>query len=220
VAAEWIRLYPVPFRSLSNDSRFAKYQPIRVRVQQHSGDRRPAHAWRRRRRFVEPLMAPSMCEVRRRQRAVGTSLAVFRPREVLDIAIEPANVDAGKREIARAWAAQTSMIDGVGTNERAHQLRALEEVPWSFKYRYVCADPGCRTHTQSIIDWEIAEFYRHVRHYADWRDRLKEKWIGELCGLGRDTAFFVGNQHQHPASLLGVWWPPLQPEQLAFGLTG
>jgi hypothetical protein len=93
----WVRLYPVPFRSLSEDTRFAKYQPIRVRVQQHSGDRRPEtrrpdrdsievagppassdHAWRRRRRFVEPLMAPSMCEIRRRQRAAGTSLAVSR----------------------------------------------------------------------------------------------------------------------------------------------
>jgi hypothetical protein len=38
-----------------------------------------------------------------------------------------------------------------------------------------------------------------------------------LCAADRDTAFFIGNQHQHPGSflVLGVWWPPRQPEQLA-----
>jgi hypothetical protein len=38
----------------------------------------------------------------------------------------------------------------------------------------------------------------------------------------RDTAFFVGNQHQHPTAfmVLGVWWPPKQPEQLALGDLG
>jgi hypothetical protein len=235
---EWIRLYPVPFRSLSDDSRFAKYQPIRVRVQQHSGDRRPEtrrpdrdsielvgpplssdQAWRRRRRFVEPLIAPSMCEIRRLQRSHGTSLGAFRPREVLDIVIEPADVNEGKREIARAWAAQPSLLDDVAANERVHQVRELEQMPWSFKYRYRCADAGCPTHTQSIIDWEIAEFYRRVRHRDDWRERLKERWIGKLCAPQRDTAFFVGNQHQHPGSflVLGVWWPPRQPEQLTLG---
>src|SRR5690242_9596488 len=89
----WIRLYPVPFRALDDDQQFKKYQPVRLRVGSHSGDRRPEtrrpdrdsiqllgkpipsrDAWARRRRFVEPLMAPSMCELRRRQRRDGTSL--------------------------------------------------------------------------------------------------------------------------------------------------
>lgn len=235
---EWIRLYPVPFRSLSDDSRFSKYQPIQVRVQRHGGDRRPEtrrpdrdsielagppipsdRAWERRRRFVEPLMAASMCELRRRQHADGTSLGVFRPRQVLDLVIEPADVDQAKRDIARAWAAQASLLDEVPAEERTHQLRELELVPWSFKYRYTCAEPDCPSHTQSIIDWEIAEFYRRIRHTSDWRERLKKRWVAELCAPDRDTAFFVGNQHQHPGSflVLGVWWPPRRPEQLAFG---
>lgn len=84
---EWIRLYPVPFRALTDNQRFAKYQRIRVRVETHGGDRRPEtrrpnrdsievagdaipsdNAWQLRRRFVEPLMADSMCAIQRRQR--------------------------------------------------------------------------------------------------------------------------------------------------------
>ena len=40
-APEWIRLYPVPFRALEHERQFAKYQPIRLEVAPHRGDRRP-----------------------------------------------------------------------------------------------------------------------------------------------------------------------------------
>jgi len=237
----WIRLYPVPFRSLEDEKQFRKYQPLRVRVSTHRRDLRPEtrrpdrdsiellgqpipsdHGWARRRRFVEPLMLPSMCELMRRQRRDGTSLGVFRPGRVLDLVIEKAGVDEGRRRIARAWLAQTSLLDGLGSEERSSQLRELEQAPWTFKYRYECDEPGCRSHTQSIIDWEILRFYRRVRNKEDWRERMKRRWVGELCGPDRDTAFFVGNMHQHPRSflVLGVWWPPRQPEQLALADLG
>lgn len=238
----WIRLYPVPFRALDSDRQFAKYQPIRVEVGTHRGDRRPEtrrpnrdsveligppistkNAWNQRRRFVEPLMAASMCELIRRQRQDGTSLGVFRPALVDDIVIEPADVEQEKVEIARAWAAQGSLLDGLAAEEKGHQRTALELMPWKFRYHYFCAEEGCSGHTQSIVDWEIATYYRRIRRHDDWRERLRAKWIGELCAADRDTAFFVGNMHQYPANflVLGVWWPPRQPEQLALvGLTG
>jgi len=235
-APEWIRLYPVAFRALGDAQQFRKYQPMRVRVARHAGDRRPEtrrpdrdsievvaepippkDGWRMRRRFVEPLMSRSMCQILECQRADGTSLGVFRPKRVLDLVIEQADIPEGKREIARAWAAQPSLLDGLGAEEKKHQVRELELVPWTFKYRYECDAPGCRTHLQSIIDWEVAEHYRRVRHRDDWRDRLKERWIGDVCAADRDTAFFVGNQHQHLQSflVLGAWWPEHRPEQLA-----
>ncbi len=232
----WIRLYPVPFRAPEDKKQFRKYQPVRLRVAPHRGDLRPEtrrpdldsiellgdpvssrDAWAFRRRLVEPLMEASMCEIARRQRRDGTSLGVFRPGRVIGLEIEKASVDEGKRAIAKAWLAQTSLLDGLGTEERTSQLRELEHAPWTFKYRYECEDTGCPSHTQSIIDWEIAQFYRRVRRREDWRDRMKNRWLGDLCGPGRDTAFFVGNMHQHPRSflVLGVWWPPRRPEQLA-----
>ncbi len=237
----WIRLYPVPFRALEDAKQFRKYQPVRLRVTTHGGDLRPetrrpdldsielrgdpissTHGWAKRRRFIEPLMVSSMCEIMRRQRRDRTSLGVFRPKQVIDLEFEKASVDQGKRQIARAWVAQTSLLDGLGSDERAKQLRELEQAPWTFKYRYVCAEAGCRTHRQSIIDWEIAQFYRRVRHRDDWRDRMRARWLGKLCGADRDTAFIAGNMHQHPGSflVLGVWWPPRHPEQLTLANLG
>ena len=113
-APEWIRLYPVPFRALDDAQQFRKYQPMRLGVGTHSRDRRQEarapnrdsiellgepiptkDGWRMRRRFVEPLMSNSMCEILERQRERGTSLGVFRPKRVLDIVIEPADVREG-----------------------------------------------------------------------------------------------------------------------------
>lgn len=234
----WIRLYPVPFRALQDAQQFSKYQPISVEVETHSGDRRPetrrpnrdsikllgapipsGDAWAKRRRFIEPLMTDSMCGIQRRQRQDGTSLAVFRPKRVIDLVIAPADVKEEKRRIAQAWAAQPSLLDGLSPDEETYQLQELELIPWTFKYRYECDDPDCKTHEQSIIDWEIAEYYRHVRTRDDWRAQIKKRWLDTLCAADRDTAFFVGNQHQHPSSflVLGVWWPERRPDQLRLG---
>jgi hypothetical protein len=51
---------------------------------------------------------------------------------------------------------------------------------------------------------------------------MRKRWLDEVCAEDRDTAFFVGNMHQHPGSflILGVWWPPRRPEQLALADLG
>jgi hypothetical protein len=229
----WIRLYPVPFRDLDSNQQFAKYQPMRLRAESHTGDRRPetrrpdrdsielvgevlpsAHAWEARRRFVEPLIVESMCGVQRLQPVDGTSLAAFRPKEVEDLVIEPRDIDQDKQEVARAWAAQPSLLNDAGADEQTHQLDALEQIPWTFKYRYRCSDAACNGHLQTIVDWEIVQLYRRVRDHAGWQGELTKRWLTEMCGPEKDTAFFVGNQHQHPAGflVLGVWWPPRQDQ--------
>ena len=38
---KWIRLYPIPFRKLSYDKRFSKYQWIEINVEKNSKDFRP-----------------------------------------------------------------------------------------------------------------------------------------------------------------------------------
>lgn len=231
---EWVRLYPVPFRHLDEERQFKKYEPIRVRVQAPRGDdRRPesrrvdadsivpsgrvvgtADEWRARRAVVEPIIHGSMCSIRRTEARDRTSLGMFRPAEVLDLVIEEVDPDPEKGELAEAWEAQMSLL---GPREAAQQRKALEQIPYRFRYRYRCADQSCPTHTQSIVDWEIAQNFRTIRRSSDWRDRLRDKWLGELCAPSKDTAFIVGNQHQHRQGflVLGVWWPPLRPTQMS-----
>lgn len=229
---EWVRLYPVPFRSLEDRQQFRKYQPIRASVQRRSGDRRPEswrvdadsieviapvvspeRGWEARRPLVEPAIGESMCAARRAQRENGTSLQMFRVREVSDLVIEEVERDPEKGRMAEAWAAQGSLLDA---GELKQQREALEQIPFRFQYRYRCSDSDCRGHLQSIVDWEIVQLFRNVRDHADWKQRIRQKWLDQMCGADKDTAFIVGNQHQYPDGflVLGVWWPP-KPSQLS-----
>jgi hypothetical protein len=229
-----VRIYPVPFRALEDEQRFRKYEFIELDVQAHSGDQRPEtrrpdrdsikavgpilsteRGWRQRRPFVDPLISGSMCELQRLRNERGISLGIFRPRDVLELVIQEKDIDVDKQRLAEASVAQGSLLD---QQERAYQQKAIEQIPYSFKYKYFCSDPTCvRPHEQTIIDWEIVQFYRRVRGTPNWDQQMRARWIDELCDPSRDTAFIVGNQHQHPNAflVLGVWWPPLESQQLS-----
>lgn len=234
---EWIRLYPVPFRSLEDKQKFRKYQPIRAKVQRRSEDRRPEswrvdadsieviapvveskRGWKDRRPLVEPAIGESMCAVRRAQRENGASLQMFRVPEVTSLVIEEVERSPEKSRLADAWAAQGSLLEA---DELKQQRKALEQIPFRFQYRYRCSDSDCRGHLQSIVDWEIVELFRKVRGQTGWKEMIREKWLGQICGADKDTAFIVGNQHQYPDGflVLGVWWPP-KSMQLSLGDSG
>jgi hypothetical protein len=233
----WMRLYPVPFRTLEDAQKFRKYEPIRAKVQRPRDDRRPEswrvdaesievigsllpsdRGWEARRPLVEPAIGESMCAVRLAQRGDGTSLQMFRPTEILDFIVEEVEPDPEKSKRAEDWAAQGSLLS---STDLQLQRKALEQVPFRFLYQYLCSADDCPGHRQSIVDWEIAALYRKVRGQENWRELIRARWLGQMCGPDRDTAFIVGNQHQHPDGflVLGVWWPP-RLSQLSLGDSG
>jgi hypothetical protein len=220
---EWVRLYPVEYRDLPIDQRFAKYEEIAVDVTPRSDSRpeslRPDTAtievlrkvpadkgWKVRRSLVEPLVVESMCAVLANQRVSGKSLGAFRPAQVTDVVAKPEGEWTAKQQDVLT---RMSLL--------AQDKTTLERIPWRFHYRYSC-DGACRGHDQTIIDWEVHQAYRRWRKtYGEQSavDRVRHKWLDELCGPSKDTIFFVGNQHQHVASflVLGVFWPPRTPSQ-------
>jgi hypothetical protein len=217
----WARLYPVAFRDLPFARRFKKYQHISLEASTHGSDKRPEtyrpnldtlevreavdtkRAWAERRRFVEPLVVDSMCAVLRQQEKDRTSLAAFRPAEVLDLLIDDEADDWNPDKASIV--AQPSLFFPT--------KHGLEKIPYRFRYRYRCSTSGCRGHLQSMIDWELAESYRSWRErYTEsvLLDKIRQRFLEEMCGETKDTVFFVGNQHIHPKAflVLGVFWPP------------
>lgn len=217
---QWTRLFPIPFRDLPFSQHFKKYQVIRLHAIPHTGDTRPESLrpivdslqpgkviktdgnWKRRMKLIEPLIEASMCEIQGKQKTDGMSLGVFRPAKVEDLLIE--KVDPNWNLKQQAISSQpTLMMPTKG---------GLEKIPYRFKYKYFCSDASCNGHEQSIIDWEIAQAYRSWRddYGADKvLDKIKEKWLHEICNDQKDTLFFTGNQHQHPESflILGTVYP-------------
>jgi len=78
-------------------------------------------------------------------------------------------------------------------------------------YTWRCGDAACRTHEQSIIDWEFVALQRHVWNRSDdeVRAALRQRFFDELCSSKNDVAFYVGNQAKRPQtfSILGVYYP-------------
>lgn len=225
-SAQHIRLYPVPFRDLPFEQRFKKWDRIRVKVRKAKNDSRPESftpdmgsismgghldtkkKWQARRSVVDQLPRYSMCALQALQAEQGTSLGLVAPSEVLDFTATTRERD--EREEARRYLASQPTLFDIDKKD----LPLVEAIPFSFRYVYRCEDckPG-KLHRQSIIDWEINQAYRRWRdeYGADQViDRLRSKWLGELCGPEKDTMFFSGNMHQHPGSflILGTWWPP------------
>jgi hypothetical protein len=224
---DWIRLYPVRFRSLDDEKRFKKYQWVEIDIVK-SSDSRPYtykplidtitigdtidsdNNWSGRKQWVYPLIVDSMCSVQAEAnqcmeegRPVIRSLAAFRPRLVEDIEVEKDSTDWTREQ--KEWMSQQGLFD--------KHRHPLEKVPYKFYYRYRCADERCEGHHQSIIDWEIMQLYRNLKHTGHNENKIiskiKEKWLTQMCGKDRDTIFFVGNGFQTPKSfmVIGVFYP-------------
>jgi hypothetical protein len=218
----WIRLFPVPFRELPFVSRFKKYETIEVVAQKSGNDPRPESYTpntdsirvvrqalpvgkaKERRSYIEPLLRPSMCAIRRAHEGDGTSLGVFRPGELLDFIWQRDDSPWDATQEARLQQMSLLMPDRT----------TLEKIPYKFRYVYRCADePSCNTHGQTIINWEIQQAFRSWRDEHQSEDaalnRIRQKWAEQMFSPTRDTYFYTGNQHLNPGSflILGVFWP-------------
>jgi hypothetical protein len=226
----WVRLYPVGFRSLPEAQRFEKYQRIRVRMKKHERDPRPEsyrpdersielldkvgtqHGWRERWRWIRPTIGPTMCHLQRLQKAHHRSLGCIKPRDVDRVIIKEADAEWAGRK--RAVLDQFVLFDPIETK--------LEKIPFEFRYRYRCEEPDCHGHTQLIIDWELMELYRKLRSRQATQEeisaKIRERYLGKLCGQNKDTHFFVGNHSLYPSTfmVLGVFWPPKRAQRDLF----
>jgi len=220
---KFIRLYPVPFRDMSYDKWFHKYQWINLRVQRHRRDIRPESyrpdlesiklgemictirdpTWSKRRKYVMPLVSGSMCEIIEEAKENKKSLGIFKPKEIISF-----DVTLGEEE----WKGKKQAI----ANERdlfSQKKTSLEKIPYNFKYTYICSTPSCKGHTQLVIDWEAGQLYRHLRDKKDSPDeivnKIKDKFGRQMVASDKDVYFFVGSHSLYHESfmILGVFWP-------------
>jgi hypothetical protein len=232
----FVRLYPVPFRKLEDEQQFSKYQVIRLKAQEPRTDKRPGtfrpildsielvdeplstgikRDWAARKEWVMPWVNESMCQIQRQQKTDATSMGFFKPAEVLDITQEEQSEDWNPAELTKL-----EQTDFFMTKENT----LLEKIPYKWRYVYRCSDPKCNGHEQQIIDWEAGAFYRNVIRRSgitaaeDIREGMRRKFLGQLCGVDRDTHFFTGNMAAHQGSflILGVFWPPVDPQGQLF----
>ena len=220
---EWIRLFPIPYRFLSEDKRFRKYQWIEADVTKASDYRPesyhvdidsieivserlpPKSKWKERKKLLAPLLSPSLCYLKaQRDRKKFPTLGFFKPKTITGFDMQPVDPNWSESEMGKLR--QQPLFQSAP----AHQL---EKIPFRFKYRFTCDEAECPGHDMNCTDWELGQSYRRWRREygeAEWEEKFRMRYEHDMMEKNA-THFFVGTLRSHPASwiIVGLFYPRL-----------
>jgi len=230
----WVRIYPIPFRKLDYNSRYSKYQWIRLNLGRNKSDPRPEsfkpinyekielgnrigteRSWTERRRIVLRKVYKSLYKLiqEAKDKNVCTSLAVFKPKEILDFKIEKDERDWNPRKLnlVKAKAAQMRLFANSD-----NPFEVIKKVPYKFSYEFT--DENDIKSTLMIVDWEIGQLYWNClkRNGNDegkaCRD-VRKKYFDDFAEA-KDLHLFLGTTRLHhfiapnPFIIIGTFHPP------------
>lgn len=219
-----VRLYPVRLRDMPYPQWFKKWDIVEADVTHKGNDKRgdtytpdpdsirtvgnyhrgKKVDWQRRNDLVLPLASnlEALCE---KAAAFEGSIGLVRITRDSEFYMRPDTPEWSPKQLAIM--SQESLFESA--------RKPLEKVPWSFHYRFRCADnPNCLGHDMQVFDWEPFELLRGQK--KRWNaDKAKHDVLhqyNERMGpSARNVHLFVGTTIAHPTqfSCIGIYAPPL-----------
>ena len=220
---QWVRLYPIDYRYRPYHQQFRKYQWVSLNLHASGAgndgrreSRRPdiesmeilgpplstENGWLERRAIIDQMPHHTVKQLRGLYEKDKTSLGITRPQKVLDLKVERITGD-WKPE----WQQLFHQLPLFGKNQKP-----LKKIPYKFSYVFECEDSH-RPHSAMIEDWELGVLWlkeaARLGSEEAAAQSVKEKFLSELCGEGKDTRFFMGTTFPYNSwVVLGVFWPP------------
>jgi len=224
------RLYPVPFRMLEEGEKFKKWQWIEAIVEKAKTDHRPeshkvdigtlaikeqiktSRGWAERRHWMDKIPTFNSYDALEKAREnEGVSIALLRPKQVVDLEIKAARhqnwTDEEREKLIR-----DQMQDKLFTEDQARQdVKLLRKVPFDFYYNYLCDTPdGETSYKHKIDDWEAGALYwKCCKRYGNaWEQYFRAKLEDQI--INKDLMFLMGNIHrfQHQWLIISLFYPP------------
>jgi len=216
----WIRIYPIPFRKLDDYSKFKKYQWIELDLIKNSSDFRPESykptnidkitpgdwldsekgKWTKRKEFVLKNVYTDMSQLisEAKDKDICTSLAIFKPNEILDFKIE---------EVDRNWS--EDKIKKI--KARSEQFNLFDDSDNFFK---VVKKLPCKL---MIEDWEIGMLFwktlrRHSGNELKACEDVKKKYFDDFAKT-KDLYLYLGTTREfhfmapNPFVIVGTFHP-------------
>lgn len=220
-----VRIYPVPFRLLSDYEQYRLYQWIRAPIRPRRDDPRPESyeiradeiepgevvntdpGWMERRQIIEEDDAwhfDSVADLQVAQRQDGQSIGV----------IPVANVE-------QVYIRERSRKKEEEHRQKLHSIRTqrdlfVDETPphlqfqkYRIRVEWKCGKPGkphpdCTGHDMAILDWGLGELTRREGPEKA-KQKIKQYSNTEMYEL----KFFLGNMLAYPKSftIVGLWYP-------------
>lgn len=233
----WIRIYPVPFRKLDYSNRYQKWQWITINVTKNTKDFRKEsfrptniedeigmgefvgtrNNWAERKQYVLKHVYYNMSKLieEAKDPQKGTSLAVFKPKEIIDFVWKPCEREWDKKKLDAVIAnqAQQSLFDEDATREI---FKLAKKVPYEFSYVFTSEDGKERK--LMVEDWELGMLFWNCLERANGDEtiacqKVKERFYDDFVH-NKDLYFFLGtikkyhNVSQSPFIVIGTFYPP------------
>lgn len=234
---KWIRVYPIPFRFLTDGNKYPKYAWVNLNlVRNDKKDFRPesyrpvkgvdedikvvgelgqANNWAARKDLVLKEVFTSMNDlIARAKSEERKSLATLKPREIIDFVIED-----DEREWKKEWLDQLRQMNLFELDDKGQgkERRIVRKLPYKFFYRFL-SDGDNQPRQLMIEDWEIGQLYWNCLARADGdeevaKQKVRERYFDEFV-FQKDLYLFLGTTLQYhavapnPFVIIGVFYPP------------
>ncbi len=239
----WIRIYPIPFRKQTYEERYKKYDWIDIDLEKNDQDFRPEsyrpvpgskievvghidtkRFWEERRRIclkkVYDNLAELIAEAKNPQ--LYTSLATFKPTEILDFYAEPTDREWDMRKVQQIQGRRQQLrLFPEGEEDLEREFKIVQKLPYTFKYRF--RDSSGKESNLMIEDWETGQLFwnclaRHEGNEQKAVEDVRRKYFDDFART-KDLYFFLGTTLQYhkkspnPFIIIGTFYPP-RDEQL------
>lgn len=242
---EWIRIYPIKFRTLPYGQQFEKYNWIELNLTRKKDDLRQEsyrplrgideeikivgkistgkqRDWEARKRFALREVFSSMNELisLAKTENVWKSLATVKPKEIVEFVIE---------EDSREWSPklkqglkQYSLFD-TRKEKNSRELEVVRKLPYKYYYRFITKGDS-RPRKLMIEDWEIGALYWNCIAKTEGdevaaNELVRKKY--ETDFFEKDLYLFLGStlanhiRAPNPFVIIGVFYPP-KTSQIGF----
>lgn len=229
---DWVRIYPVPFRKLPYHMQYSKYDWIEADVEKNPSDFRKEsfkpinidsedcfkkigsidvkNNWAERKQNIleKTTIHTNMQELINLSREDMTSLAVFKPTEIVNFTYE--------EEEEKEWPKdKLESLNQMGLFDTANEsnFKVVKKLPYKFKYHF--KDCNGKLSKMMIEDWKVGALYWNVFRETGLEkqacEAVKYKFLTEF--QSKDLYFFLGttlrfhNVGHNPFMIIGVFYP-------------
>jgi hypothetical protein len=229
----WIRIYPVQFRKKAYSEQYSKYEWIELDLVKNDKDFRPesfrpyshetpilkvgeikpdGDTWEERRNIVLKNVYTNISELiaEAKNKEIKTSLAVFKPTEILDFLWE----EEKEREWTQDKLAQFKQYNIFESVEN-NRFQVVKKLPYKFKY--IFKDDAGTLSKLMVEDWETGQLFWNCLRRNDGNERkacedVRKKYFDDFAKT-KELHFFLGTTQIHhfraknPFIIIGTFHP-------------
>lgn len=209
----WVRIYPVPFRKRAYTEQYKKYDWIELDLVKNKSDFRPesfrpatldteinvvghidtAGNWEERKKLCLGKIYYNLSELiaEAKDKNIGTSLAVFKPNEILDFYSEPVDRDWSAKQ--KAILAQQNLFE--------NKFEVVKKLPYKFKFRF--KDNQGQVSNMMIEDWETGQLFwnclaRHEGNEQKAIEDVRKKYFDDFAKTKERPSLLFGDNTEEP----------------------